>query len=71
MKKTVFSIISVAIVTLLIVFSCTKEDKDAIKPTYTSQGGTGANPNPNGNPTSTGSGFGTSSSSTTGTTSST
>lgn len=36
----------------IIVFStsCTKTDKDAISPTYSSMGGGGTNPNPNGNP---------------------
>jgi hypothetical protein len=52
MKKTLFTICSVALVCCAIIMSCTKDDNSATHVGYASQPGygTGNNPNPNGLP---------------------
>lgn len=78
MKKTIFTVFSVAALTVAILFACKKEDDTGThKTNYSSLSGvgTGSNPNPNNNPSSTTGGVTTSSTgvstSTTGTTSTT
>ncbi|MBS1647934.1 MAG: hypothetical protein JST67_11390 [Bacteroidetes bacterium] len=47
MKKTVFTICSVAAVCCAVIFSCSKDDNSITHVTYASQAGTGGNPDPN------------------------
>lgn len=74
MKKSIFTICSIAAVCCAIFFACAKDDNSITHVGYTSQtsggttSGTGGNPNPNGNPSS--SGYGTTTATTAATTTS-